>query len=269
MRWHLCSRSITDEAALDEEVLARLDQNLLAPIPHDEHEHGRTDAEPSKRNPRLAQTDAYAADSVLPAWGPTNAESAADDPPAHVPPFVHPLIEYDTAAKDAAVLHAAADMPPTAPPGDGAGEHAGAGAALRDHQTENHDPIAAVRKDRGEKIFACHVGSCPKLFSSPKGRRLHLIEGHGYPKEYFFAVTNKGVGGLLKKWGEGVSLVRGPWKARDRGEEEYDDEDSHAQEERASGDSGSASGGMDEIADAMNAMTLVPPAIRFGRGGKR
>ncbi|TFK29607.1 hypothetical protein FA15DRAFT_731736 [Coprinopsis marcescibilis] len=102
------------------------------------------------------------------------------------------------------------------------------------HQTENHDPLAALRKERGEKIasaflcspwrfplttltpqFACHLPSCTSKFATPKGRRLHLITAHGYPKEYFFAVTNKGVGGLLKKWGEGASLIRGHWKARD------------------------------------------------------
>jgi len=58
------------------------------------------------------------------------------------------------------------------------------------------------------------MSSCGRLFSTPKTRRLHLIEGHGYPKEYFFGVTNKGVGGLLNKWGEGASMIRGPWKPR-------------------------------------------------------
>lgn len=63
--------------------------------------------------------------------------------------------------------------------------------------------------------FACHLPSCPRLFANPKGRRLHLISAHAYPKEYFFAVTNKGVGGLLKKWGEGASMVRGKWTPRE------------------------------------------------------
>ncbi|KAH7890972.1 hypothetical protein F5I97DRAFT_1934071 [Phlebopus sp. FC_14] len=85
------------------------------------------------------------------------------------------------------------------------------------HQTECHDPLAAVRKERGEKIFACHLVSCPRLFLTPKARRLHLIQAHSYPKEYFFAVTNKGVGGLLKKWGDGASMVRGSWKPRENG----------------------------------------------------
>lgn len=84
------------------------------------------------------------------------------------------------------------------------------------HQTECHDPLAAVRKERGEKIFGCMVASCDRYFQSPKARRLHMIEAHKYPKEFFFAVTNKGIGGLLKKWGEGVSMVRGEWKPRDK-----------------------------------------------------
>lgn len=63
------------------------------------------------------------------------------------------------------------------------------------------------------------------MFASPKTRRLHLIEAHGYPKQFFFAVTNKGVGGLLKKWGEGASMIRGDWKARDAHPHGEDDED--------------------------------------------
>ncbi|KAI0356851.1 hypothetical protein OH77DRAFT_1588744 [Trametes cingulata] len=106
------------------------------------------------------------------------------------------------------------------------------------HQTECHDPLAAVRRERGEKIFACHLASCPRRFSTPKTRRLHLIQAHGYPKEYFFAVTNKGVGGLLKRWGEGASLLRRPWQRREDGSTAEPDEnddgpdmDGHQREE--------------------------------------
>ncbi|KAL6301715.1 hypothetical protein BKA93DRAFT_930139 [Sparassis latifolia] len=98
------------------------------------------------------------------------------------------------------------------------------------HQTECHDPLAAVRKERGEKIFACHLASCQRRFLTPKARRLHLIEAHGYPKQYFFAVTNKGVGGLLRRWGEGASLLRGQWRARE-GDEDDDDRDANDRED--------------------------------------
>ncbi|KAI0642313.1 hypothetical protein C8Q79DRAFT_1013602 [Trametes meyenii] len=88
-----------------------------------------------------------------------------------------------------------------------------------------------IRKERGEKIFACHLASCPRRFSAPKTRRLHLIQAHGYPKEYFFAVTNKGVGGLLKKWGEGASLLRRPWQRRENGAGDEDDDEEKAEAE--------------------------------------
>ncbi|RPD77117.1 hypothetical protein L226DRAFT_559242 [Lentinus tigrinus ALCF2SS1-7] len=97
------------------------------------------------------------------------------------------------------------------------------------HQTECHDPIAAVRQERGDKIFACFLATCPGVFSTPARRRQHLIQAHGYPKEYFFAVTNKGVGGLLKKWGEGASMLRRPWRARDS--ENQEDQDTAVAEE--------------------------------------
>ncbi|KAG1738972.1 hypothetical protein EDB19DRAFT_1712202 [Suillus lakei] len=184
------------------------------------------------------------------------------------------------------------------------------------HQTECHDPLAAVRKDRGDKIFACHLVSCPKLFQTPKARRLHLIQAHSYPKEYFFAVTNKGVGGLLKRWGDGASMIRGTWKPRDNKTEEKDSEDDEMiidedeedgdegeDEESSSGDEQNgeatpkirhhqeleeiptraaispprrgngavqtaASHDVDKLANSMNSLSLVPPSIRFGRGGK-
>ncbi|KIK99135.1 hypothetical protein PAXRUDRAFT_823103 [Paxillus rubicundulus Ve08.2h10] len=117
------------------------------------------------------------------------------------------------------------------------------------HQTECHDPLSAVRKERGEKIFACHLVSCPRLFLTPKTRRLHLIQVHAYPKEYFFAVTNKGVGGLLKRWGDGASMIRGTWKSRENGAQEEKkglerdmEVDSDEEEEEGSDDDDEESG---------------------------
>ncbi|KAG2143775.1 uncharacterized protein EDB93DRAFT_568363 [Suillus bovinus] len=182
------------------------------------------------------------------------------------------------------------------------------------HQTECHDPLAAVRKDRGDKIFACHLVSCPRLFQTPKARRLHLIQAHSYPKEYFFAVTNKGVGGLLKRWGDGASMIRGTWKPRDNKnekdseddemviDEDEEDSDEGENEESSSGDEQNgeatpkiryhqeleeiptrtaisprrgngavqtaADHDIDKLTNSINSLSLVPPSIRFGRGGK-
>ncbi|KAH9161891.1 hypothetical protein EDB89DRAFT_689193 [Lactarius sanguifluus] len=93
------------------------------------------------------------------------------------------------------------------------------------HLTECHDPLAALHRERGDKIFACHLSSCPRVFANPKARRLHLISVHAYPKEYFFAITNKGIGGLLRRWGEGASLLRGQWRPRDNNDEDEDEDE--------------------------------------------
>lgn len=142
--------------------------------------------------------------------------------------------------------------------------------------------------------FACHLATCPRLFSSPKTRRLHLIDSHAYPKEYFFAVTNKGVGGLLKRWGEGVSLLRGEWKGRAGDDEEDEDmeEDAKGRErpphlprqkpqspaqKQQQNKPAPASDAIDvDVDDDLHSLTAqmtalalgVPQTIRFGRGGK-
>jgi len=152
------------------------------------------------------------------------------------------------------------------------------------HFAECHDPLAAVKKERGEKIFACHLTTCNRLFMTPKARRLHLIQAHGYPKEYFFAVTNKGVGGLLRKWGEGASMIRKEWKPRvKQGQDvEMEDEESEESEEgegesRQSSDdvivyekpSAGAEDPGEALAQRMDTLSLVPQSVQFGRGGKR
>jgi hypothetical protein len=121
---------------------------------------------------------------------------------------------------------------------------------------------------------------------------MHLIQAHGYPKEYFFAVTNKGVGGLLKKWGEGASMIRRSWRARGDDEESEDlktDNETPVTEqgrqknisrlddsplvedekEEAEQDSVDAVPSVDNLTASMDTLFLVPPAIRFGRGAKR
>ncbi|KZV70865.1 hypothetical protein PENSPDRAFT_752244 [Peniophora sp. CONT] len=107
------------------------------------------------------------------------------------------------------------------------------------HLTECHDPLADVRKERGEKIFACHLATCPKHFRTPKNRRNHLISAHGYPRQYFFAITNYGMGEMLRRWGEGASMVRGDWRPREPAEENDSSDDEDAMEEDDS-DSGAA-----------------------------
>jgi hypothetical protein len=145
------------------------------------------------------------------------------------------------------------------------------------------------------------------MFANPKARRLHLIAAHSYPKEYFFAVTNKGIGGLLRRWGEGASLLRGAWRPRDtEGNDEDEESISHSRqssslqsdtdgqgddnltegEEKFGPDStsvpalaeqegttktmdgdGNEDAEVDALARDVSALGLVPSSVRFGRGG--
>jgi len=140
--------------------------------------------------------------------------------------------------------------------------------------------------------------ACSKVFFTPKARRLHLINVHGYPKQYFFAVTNKGIGGLLKKWGDGATMLRGEWAPRPAaasGSEIQADAQTEAVKEvsesttemhnkapevqpvRASeGTMGSFAndnqGGdcqMEDLESSLRSLALVPDKVRFGRGGKQ
>jgi hypothetical protein len=88
------------------------------------------------------------------------------------------------------------------------------------HITENHDPFFAVKRERNErlersrgsdvpsdeksKIFACFIPSCPKLCSDWKKRRAHLVDKHGFPRNYDFFVVNTGLDGRVSLLRKGV-----------------------------------------------------------------
>lgn len=123
------------------------------------------------------------------------------------------------------------------------------------------------------------------------------------------------MGGLLKRWGDGASMIRGTWKPRDNknekdseddemviDEDEEEDSDEGETEESSSGDEQNgeatpkirhhqeleeiptrtaisprrgngavqtaADHDIDKLANSINSLSLVPPSIRFGRGGK-
>ena len=105
---------------------------------------------------------------------------------------------------------------------------------------------------------------------------------------------------MLRRWGDGASLIRGPWKARDdiRNDEDEDamdmeeienDEDNGNSKPLASENANGTSSvvangeskvnepiraapkpnGVDSMTNSFDALSLVPSNIRFGRGGKR
>lgn len=70
---------------------------------------------------------------------------------------------------------------------------------------------AGLTASRSPTQFECFLSTCPARFQTPKGRRLHLIEKHAYPPQYFFAVTIWGIEEVLKKGG---GMVRRDWTPR-------------------------------------------------------
>ncbi|KAJ5992436.1 zinc finger protein [Penicillium sp. IBT 35674x] len=58
---------------------------------------------------------------------------------------------------------------------------------------ENHDPLAAARRARGDKTYGCFVETCDRKCSTPQKRRLHLIDKHMFPRSYNFYIINDGI----------------------------------------------------------------------------
>jgi uncharacterized protein YlaI len=61
------------------------------------------------------------------------------------------------------------------------------------HIDENHNPLRQALQERGEKTYACFLPDCEKRCSTPQKRRLHLIDKHGFPKDYNFRIVDRGI----------------------------------------------------------------------------
>ncbi|KAI9229341.1 MAG: hypothetical protein DHS80DRAFT_8426, partial [Piptocephalis tieghemiana] len=65
------------------------------------------------------------------------------------------------------------------------------------HQEECHNPFFRLQQEKGQAVLRCLEPSCPtsstKRFRTPKGRRLHMIDRHHYPRSYPFTITLKGL----------------------------------------------------------------------------
>lgn len=165
------------------------------------------------------------------------------------------------------------------------------------HQSENHDPLAAVLKDRGEKTYGCFVEGCDKKCSAPQKRRLHLIDKHMFPKNYDFFVVNDGIDWktsmlrpdrqrrrsltLQKKAHNAAMSAEDAARMMDTDSKEPGAVKpgpsrtgaSRVQEPAVSGPATSTEpagpeGAMeiDDLAGAISALRFVPSSVRFGRG---
>ncbi|KAK0621391.1 hypothetical protein B0T17DRAFT_533904 [Bombardia bombarda] len=176
------------------------------------------------------------------------------------------------------------------------------------HIEENHDSFATVRRERGEHTYACFMETCERKCMTPQKRRMHLIDKHMYPKNFFFAVTRDGIDGrrsLLLEGGHShrrrssvTSTAAAAKAAAARAAQNpaaaaavvaMDKSDGDCTEKKHQGEAmdgvvtAAAAADrpkspekapppdveMDNLAGAMSSLQFIPPSIRFGRGGRK
>ncbi|KAF3071823.1 Zinc finger protein [Trichoderma lentiforme] len=151
------------------------------------------------------------------------------------------------------------------------------------HIEECHDPLARVAREKGEHTYSCFVEGCDRKCMTPQKRRLHLIDKHMYPKNFFFAVTKDGIDGkrsLLIETRRRRSSAGSQPQAKELRrrantlEKEAVPSDNKSQSTLTSTTAPNskvesekpADTEMADLTGAMSALQFVPPSIRFGRG---
>ncbi|GIZ37265.1 hypothetical protein CKM354_000071800 [Cercospora kikuchii] len=152
---------------------------------------------------------------------------------------------------------------------------------LQLHLSENHDPIVAVRRERGDKIYACFLEDCDKVCVDWKKRRSHLVDKHGYPKNYDFLVVDNGIDGRWTMLRRGIDPAGHRKSSRDRrdstatrttqttdatGETEVTtseptEEEVPAVQSKAAQDDTA----LEEVTKSMSSLKFVPRSVTFGK----
>jgi hypothetical protein len=160
------------------------------------------------------------------------------------------------------------------------------------HITENHDPIVASRRDAGEKTFACLVEGCDKVCLDWKKRRSHLVDKHGFPRNYDFLVVNSGVDGKRSMLRPGVDAQGHRKSSRERRSSSVTEQSASTEatslsevgvidkagamdagehdvdvpsENITTAQSKENANSVDELAASMSSLRMVPRSLTFGR----
>ncbi|KAH6850091.1 hypothetical protein B0I37DRAFT_370713 [Chaetomium sp. MPI-CAGE-AT-0009] len=156
------------------------------------------------------------------------------------------------------------------------------------HIEETHDSFVQVRRDNGERKYSCFVEGCDRKCSTPQKRKMHLIDKHMYPKNFFFAITREGIDGrrslLLEDRGHGRRQQKSSAVAAQRPASSSQNHQEHEPEivekpTASTDDPPTTKLGrkspdqqpdqdMEDLSSAMSSLRFVPMSVRFGRGGK-
>ncbi|KAH0613773.1 uncharacterized protein H6S33_005659 [Morchella sextelata] len=175
------------------------------------------------------------------------------------------------------------------------GKNFPSGRFLELHIAEHHDPLQELRRERGEKGYGCFVEGCERFCSTPQKRRRHVIDKHHFPKEYNWGIVQWGIDNhttlltrsttkntLTTTSTTGPTIAATPTtpnkpqklggknpspkqkdpsrRKRPMGIKEEEEEGKPSMEK------GKEVKEVDmlDVANAMSAMKLVPPSVRFG-----
>lgn len=155
------------------------------------------------------------------------------------------------------------------------------------HIAEHHDPLQELRRERGEKGYGCFVEGCERFCSTPQKRRRHVIDKHHFPKEYNWGIVQWGIDNhttLLTRTSTTKATTTNtdpatPKKPQKLGGKNPSpkqkdpnkrkipmDIKEEEEEEKPTLEKGKEAKEVDmlDVANAMSAMKLVPPSVRFG-----
>ncbi|VUC28299.1 unnamed protein product [Clonostachys rosea] len=150
------------------------------------------------------------------------------------------------------------------------------------HIEEFHDPLVVIKRDNGEHTYSCFVEGCERKCMTHQKRRMHMIDKHMYPKNFFFAITKDGIDGrrsLLTENGHrrrrsstATTQSKEP-RRRDSLKGQVDAQTDKTPKESPAETKGVKPAApekgdkeMTDLTDAMSSLQFVPPSIRFGRG---
>ncbi|OAQ84512.1 zinc finger domain-containing protein [Purpureocillium lilacinum] len=149
------------------------------------------------------------------------------------------------------------------------------------HIEEWHDPLVKVRRDKGEHTYSCFVEGCDRKCLTHQKRRMHMIDKHMYPKNFFFSVTKDGIDGrrsLLVDHGHhrrrsSASVQSKETRRRASTLEEPQAGPGPERSPAVGVEEGSTKNpketqdaDMADLTGALSALQFVPPSVRFGRG---
>ncbi|KAG5951274.1 hypothetical protein E4U53_003457 [Claviceps sorghi] len=155
------------------------------------------------------------------------------------------------------------------------------------HIEESHDPLVRVKRDKGEHTYSCFVEGCERKCLTHQKRRLHMIDKHMYPRNFFFGITKDGIDGrrsLLventhhRRRSSTVSLTKESrreasiTKGKELASTVRDDESGRKSSESTVEEpqiKHNVDAEMADLSRAMSALQFIPSSVRFGRGRGR